>query len=50
MLSSGVARTPAGRLVEPGDIADVVSFLCSPQAAMVCGHTLIVDGGFSLLA
>jgi enoyl-[acyl-carrier protein] reductase III len=50
MLSSGLARTPAGRLVEPGDIAAAVSFLCSPEAAMVCGHTLIVDGGFSLLA
>ena len=50
MLSSGLARTPAGRLVEPGDIADAVTFLCSPEAAMVCGHTLIVDGGFSLLA
>ena len=30
MISSGLARTPAGRLVEPGDIADAVSFLCSP--------------------
>jgi enoyl-[acyl-carrier protein] reductase III len=49
MLRS-VERTPAGRLVEPGDIASVVSFLCSPDAAMVRGQTLIVDGGFSLLA
>ena len=50
MISSGLARTPVGRLVEPGDVADAVSFLCSPEAAMVCGHTLVVDGGFSLLA
>jgi enoyl-[acyl-carrier protein] reductase III len=50
MLSSGLQRTPAGRLVEAGDIADAVCFLCSPAAAMVCGHTLVVDGGFSLLA
>jgi enoyl-[acyl-carrier protein] reductase III len=50
MLSSGLKRTPAGRLVEPTDVADAVCFLCSPAAAMVCGHTLIVDGGFSLLA
>ncbi|HSX21803.1 MAG TPA: SDR family oxidoreductase, partial [Gaiellaceae bacterium] len=42
-----VDRTPAGRLVEPGDMAAAVSFLCSDDAAMVCGHTLIVDGGFS---
>jgi enoyl-[acyl-carrier protein] reductase III len=50
MISSGLERTPAGRLVEPGDVADAVCFLCSGAAQMVCGHTLIVDGGFSLLA
>ena len=47
MLAS-VRRTPAGRLVEPEDVAAVVSFLCSPDAAMICGQTLVVDGGFSL--
>jgi enoyl-[acyl-carrier protein] reductase III len=45
-----VDRTPAGRLVEPADVAAAVSFLCSGDAAMVCGHTLVVDGGFSLKA
>jgi enoyl-[acyl-carrier protein] reductase III len=45
-----VQRTPAGRLVEPDDVAAAVSFLCSPDAAMMCGQTLIVDGGFSLKA
>jgi enoyl-[acyl-carrier protein] reductase III len=50
MISDGLARTPAGRLVEPRDVADAVSFLCSPHAEMVRGQTLIVDGGFSLLA
>ena len=49
MLGS-VERTPAGRLVEPDDIAGVVSFLCSEDAEMIRGQTLIVDGGFSLLA
>ncbi|MEN3341883.1 MAG: enoyl-[acyl-carrier protein] reductase [Actinomycetota bacterium] len=43
-------RTPAGRLVEADDVAAAVSFLCSPDAAMVRGQTLIVDGGVSLLA
>jgi len=43
-------RTPAGRLVEPEDVADAVCFLASPTAAMVRGQTLIVDGGYSNLA
>jgi enoyl-[acyl-carrier protein] reductase III len=45
-----VDRTPAGRLVKPQDVAAVVAFLCSDDAQMVRGHTLVVDGGFSLLA
>ena len=27
-----------------------VAFLCSPQAEMIRGQTIVVDGGFSLLA
>ena len=50
MLDMGLKRTPAGRLVEPDDIAGAVAYLCSPDAQMIRGHTLIVDGGFSLLA
>jgi enoyl-[acyl-carrier protein] reductase III len=49
MLDMGLKRTPAGRLVEPEDVAGAVAFLCSPDAGMIRGHTLIVDGGFSLL-
>jgi len=50
MLEHSTKRTPVGRLVAPADVADAVEFLCSPAAKMVCGQTLIVDGGFSLLA
>jgi len=49
MLSWSLERTPAGRLVEPGDVADTVSFLCSPAAEMIRGQTIVVDGGFSLV-
>jgi enoyl-[acyl-carrier protein] reductase III len=48
MLSWSKERTPAGRLVEPREIADAVAFLCSPQAEMIRGQTIVVDGGFSL--
>jgi enoyl-[acyl-carrier protein] reductase III len=44
------SRTPAGRLVEPGDVADAVCFLASPAADMIRGQTIIVDGGYSVLA
>jgi enoyl-[acyl-carrier protein] reductase III len=48
MLAAGKAN-PVGRMVTPDDIAGAVAFLCSPEAAMVRGQTLVVDGGFSLL-
>jgi enoyl-[acyl-carrier protein] reductase III len=50
MISESLARTPAGRLVEPRELAESVCFLCSDAAEMVRGHTLVVDGGYSLLA
>jgi len=50
MIREGLERTPAGRLVEPEDVAGVVAYLASADAEMVRGHTLVVDGGFSLLA
>ena len=49
MLRDARERTPAGRMVEARDIADAVVFLAGPHAQMICGQTLIVDGGFSLL-
>ena len=49
MLAIGQAN-PAGRLVTPEDIAACVTFLCSPEAEMIRGQTLVVDGGWSLLA
>jgi enoyl-[acyl-carrier protein] reductase III len=45
-----VERTPAGRLTAPDDIAAAVSFLASPDAEMIRGQTIVVDGGFSLRA
>lgn len=43
-----LARTPAGRIGLPEDIAPSVVFLSSPAARFVTGHTVVVDGGFSV--
>jgi enoyl-[acyl-carrier protein] reductase III len=40
--------TPAGRMVTPEDVAEVVVFLCSEEAFMIRGQTIIVDGGTSV--
>jgi enoyl-[acyl-carrier protein] reductase III len=37
--------TPAGRMIIPEDIANVVAFLCGEEAFMIRGQTIIVDGG-----
>jgi enoyl-[acyl-carrier protein] reductase III len=50
MLAAARERTPAGRMVAPADVAGAVCFLCSAEADMIRGQTLIVDGGYSLLA
>ena len=47
MLEIG-ARNPAGRIVTPDDVAGAVCFLCGPDAEMIRGQVLVVDGGFSL--
>lgn len=47
-LESARQRTPAGKLVTAEDVAASVAFLCSPDAAMIRGHVLLIDGGFTL--
>jgi enoyl-[acyl-carrier protein] reductase III len=49
ILDASRTRTPAGRLLTPLDLAHAVGFLCSDEAAMICGQTIVVDGGYSLL-
>ncbi|MSP78437.1 MAG: enoyl-[acyl-carrier-protein] reductase FabL [Dehalococcoidia bacterium] len=50
MIRTAIAKTPAGRMVTPEDIARIVAFLCSPEADMIRGQAILVDGGASLLS
>ncbi len=47
-MFESAAKSPAGRLVTKEDVAEAVAFLVGPQAAMIRGQVLIVDGGYSL--
>lgn len=48
LLAGFAERTPAGPVLTPADVAGAVYLLCLPEAAMINGHTLVVDGGFAI--
>ncbi|HEX5864511.1 MAG TPA: enoyl-[acyl-carrier-protein] reductase FabL [Casimicrobiaceae bacterium] len=48
LLANFAHRTPAGPVLTPQDVAGAVYLLCLPEAAMITGHTLVVDGGFCI--
>ena len=41
-------RMPIARRVEPSEIADAVEFLAANPGGAVTGHTLVVDGGWTI--
>jgi NAD(P)-dependent dehydrogenase (short-subunit alcohol dehydrogenase family) len=43
-----LSRIPIGRFGEPGDIAGAVTFLLSDAASLITGHTLAIDGGYTI--
>jgi 3-oxoacyl-[acyl-carrier protein] reductase len=44
-LNKAINETVLGRVADPGDVADVVAFLCSDRSRHVTGEIIKVDGG-----
>ncbi len=48
MVQGAIERTPAGRIVTAQDVANLVAFLCSPEANMIRGQVIVIDGGYTI--
>jgi len=44
-LDAVASKVPLGRVGEPEDMADVITFMASDKARYLTGQTLTVDGG-----
>lgn len=42
------ARIPVGRFAQPDEVAHLVAYLASPQAAMITGENILIDGGYTV--
>lgn len=49
MFAKLAAAQPIGRMGQPPEIAALVAFLCSPEAAFITGSAYDIDGGVTLL-
>ncbi|MBZ5696592.1 MAG: SDR family oxidoreductase [Acidobacteriia bacterium] len=45
VIASLVAQNPQGRLIQPAEVADTVTWLCGDNAASVTGQSVIIAGG-----
>jgi enoyl-[acyl-carrier protein] reductase III len=48
IYAQALERTPAGQMLTSEDVAGIVAFLCSPEAFMIRGQTILIDGGATL--
>jgi 3-oxoacyl-[acyl-carrier protein] reductase len=49
MLANMLASTPAGRLGDNEEVADVIVFLCSDAARYIHGQTIEINGGMFMV-
>jgi NAD(P)-dependent dehydrogenase (short-subunit alcohol dehydrogenase family) len=48
IIKNLIDSTPVGRLAKPEEIANAVIWLCSDAASFVTGHSMVVDGGYTV--
>lgn len=44
-----LAKIPLGRFGKPVEVADLVLFLASPASDLICGETILIDGGYTAI-
>lgn len=49
LAARSTAAVPVGQLIEAGEVAAAIAYLCSPAHQNLTGSTLLLDGGLSLL-
>jgi NAD(P)-dependent dehydrogenase (short-subunit alcohol dehydrogenase family) len=42
------ARTPLGRMVQSGEVAEVIRFLISDKSKYITGQNIVIDGGWTI--
>jgi 2-deoxy-D-gluconate 3-dehydrogenase len=43
------AKIPLGRFGQPIEVADLILFLASPASDLICGTTVVIDGGYTAI-